>query len=112
MPGAFRQLTTRNDNLDSIELSAGPESEQAREFHFAVTWVTLFAQLDPIESAGPRPKLETPSAPVLALVPVAPMPLAASRPDRDPNASWEMTVPKMIRTEDGNFAPAESERGS
>jgi hypothetical protein len=111
MPGALRQLTTRNDNLDSIELSAGPLSEQARDFHFAVTWVTLFTQLDPIEASGRRPKVDTPS-PVLALVPVAPMPLAAPRPERDPNAGWEMTVPKMIRTEDGNFAPAESERGS
>jgi hypothetical protein len=105
MPGALRQLATRNDSSD-------PVSEQARDFHFAVTWVTLFAQLDPIEATGPRPKMDLTPAPVLALVPVAPMPLAAPRPDRDPNASWEMTVPKMIRTEDGTFAPAESEPGS
>lgn len=108
MPGALRSLTARNDNLDSIDLSAGPALEQPRDFHFAVTWVTLFAQLDPIEAAGPRPKVEAP-APVLALVPVAPMPLAAARPNRNPNAGWEMTVPKMIRTDDGNFAPVESE---
>lgn len=78
--------------------------EQARDFHFAVTWVTLFAHLDPIEAAGPRRRVESP-AQTLALVPVASAPLAEQRS----HAAWEMIVPKMIRCDDGNFTPAEGE---
>jgi hypothetical protein len=93
----------------------GPEQahEQARDFHFAVTWVTLFAHLDPIEASGPttvaapRPQLESP-APTLALVPVvASLPVMDRRPDRDSNAAWEMVVPKMIRTGPRTFIPVE-----
>jgi hypothetical protein len=82
--------------------------EQARDFHFAVTWVTLFAHLDPIEAAGPRRRVETP-APTLALVPVvAAMPLMEQHANQDYHAAWEMVVPKMVRTADGNFTPAET----
>lgn len=86
--------------------------EQAREFHFAVTWVGLFAHLDPIEATGPRPKVET-SSPSLALVPVVvSSPLfeqraMEQRPEQDSSAAWEMVVPKMIRTGARTFVPAE-----
>jgi hypothetical protein len=92
-------------------LSAGEAreqaTEQARDFHFAVTWVTLFAHLDPIEAARPRRKVEVPS-PTLALVPVAPAPLIEQRAEQRSQAAWEMVVPKMVRTGDGNFTPAET----
>ena len=84
---------------------------QPRDFHFAVTWVTLFAHLDPVLSNGPRPRSSIP-APTLALVPVvAPMPLIEQRPmptavQDESEASWEMVVPKMIRT-GRTFVPAE-----
>ena len=82
--------------------------EQARDFHFAVTWVTLFAHLDSIEAAGPRRRVEIP-APTLALVPVvASTPLMEQHADQDCHAAWEMVVPKMIRTADGSFTPAET----
>jgi hypothetical protein len=92
----------------------GPEpSEQARSFHFAVTWVTLFAHLDPIEASGPHTRVEHP-APSLALVPVvASAPLMEQRTTEQFSASWEMVVPKMIRTGARTFLPAESpERNS
>lgn len=105
--------------LTPAEVPASPASEQTlesprdfrpRDFHFAVTWVTLFAHLDLIESTGPRP-WETVS-PALALVPVvvAPAPLMeqAARYDSNAaseNAAWEMVVPKMIRTGSGEFTP-------
>ena len=102
--------------LESLgPIQRGPEQahEQPRDFHFAVTWVTLFAHLDPIETSGPttvaapRPQLESPS-PTLALVPVvASAPVMDHRPDRDSNAAWEMVVPKMIRTGPRTFIPAE-----
>lgn len=83
--------------------------EQARDFHFAVTWVTLFAHLDPIESTGPRPREENPS-PTLALVPVVVSPpLAKQRASQDYDAAWEMIVPKMIRTDQRTFIPAEDD---
>jgi hypothetical protein len=92
----------------------GPEpSEQARSFHFAVTWVTLFAHLDPIEASGPHTRVEHP-APSLALVPVVvSAPLMEQRTTEQFTASWEMVVPKMIRTGARTFLPAESpERNS
>ncbi len=87
-------------------------AEQSRDFHFAVTWVTLFAHLDPIEATGPRPRVETPQ-PMLALVPVVAAPLIEQRAERNSeavreNAAWEMVVPKMIRTGSGSFAPDET----
>jgi hypothetical protein len=83
--------------------------EQARDFQFAVTWVTLFAHLDPIESTGPRTRVENPS-PTLALVPVAVSPpLAEQRASQDFNTAWEMVVPKMIRTGERTFIPAEDQ---
>src|SRR5580658_6417073 len=87
----------------------GPEpSEQARSFHFAVTWVTLFAHLDPIEASGPHTRVEHP-APSLALVPVVvSAPLMEQRTTEQFTASWEMVVPKMIRTSARTFLPAES----
>jgi hypothetical protein len=90
----------------SIEFAPDRAAEQARDFHFAVTWVTLFAHLDPIEASGPRPRVENPSS-TLALVPVVAAPLMDQRMTQDPNAAWEMVVPKMIRTGGGSFAPAE-----
>ncbi len=92
------------------------EVEQPRNFHFAVTWATLFAHLDLIESSGPRPRAQP--APILDLVPVAPAPLVEpghreSRRDpgrdfgRDSGAAWEMVVPKMIRTGPGQFTPVD-----
>jgi hypothetical protein len=100
--------------LGSIEESRAPEAfEQPRDFHFAVTWVTLFAHLDPVQAHGPwqRPEI---SSPTLALVPVAAAPLTIEPPARrDSTAAWEMVVPKMIRTGSGDFAPVQSlEAGS
>jgi hypothetical protein len=91
-------------------LGLGPE--QARDFHFAVTWVGLFAHLDPIEAAGPRHRFENPS-PSLALVPVVASALLLEqrvmeqRADQDSSSAWEMVVPKMIRTGPRTFIPAE-----
>jgi hypothetical protein len=93
----------------------GPEQPlvQARDFHFAVTWVTLFANLNPIEATGPRTRVETPSQ-SLALVPVLiaapPMEQSADQDFRaaSQNAAWEMVVPKMIRTGQRTFQPTES----
>lgn len=83
-------------------------SVEPRAFHFAVTWVTLFAHLDLIEATGPRRRSVMPS-PTLALVPVVvPPPLMDQRGGHNSNADWEMVVPKMIRTGDGNFTPAEA----
>lgn len=87
----------------SIELGPDPVADQPRDFHFAVTWVTLFAHLDPVEAAAPRPRPTNPAS-TFALVPVVSAPLAELRD----NAAWEMIVPKMVRTESGDFSPAES----
>jgi len=109
------------ENQGSVDLSPDPAAgqptgqptEQPRDFHFAVTWVTLFAHLDPIEAAGPQPRFENPS-PSLALIPVVAAPLVEQpRPLRDPHAglghaAWEMVVPKMIRTGARTFLPADS----
>ena len=92
---------------------AEPIPLEPRDFHFAVTWVTLFAQLDPIPSTGPRPRRES-SPSSLALVPVVPLPLVepvAPLPIREADAAWEMVVPKMIRTGTGNFTPVDNEAG-
>jgi hypothetical protein len=91
--------------LPAAEIPEPVESapEQARDFHFAVTWVTLFAHLDPIEAAGPRPRVETPS-PTLALVPVV-APRPEQHASQDSSAAWEMVVPKMIRTGAANLPP-------
>ena len=86
-------------------INAGPE--QPRDFHFAVTWVTLFAHLDPIEATCLRHRPENPS-PSLALVPiVASAPLVEQPWDQDSSDAWEMVVPKMIRTGTRTFIPAE-----
>ena len=66
---------------------AGGNSEQPKEFRFAVTWETLLAQ-QPMD-------IETPVAasPSRALQVVEP-------PRRQPQtdeAAWEMVVPKMVR---------------
>jgi hypothetical protein len=93
--------------LPGAEIPGSIESghEQARDFHFAVTWVTLFAHLDPIEATGPRTRPEVP-APTLALVPVvAPAPSVEQRAAEDSHAAWEMVVPKMIRTSARTFIP-------
>jgi hypothetical protein len=96
----------------AVDIPGSIESshEQARDFHFAVTWVTLFAHLDLIESTGPRPREENPT---LALVPVVVSPpLAEQRASQDYNTAWEMIVPKMIRTGQRTFIPAEDELDS
>jgi hypothetical protein len=112
MSGASSPLTSREISVGAAGLSAAEGSdqsvEQARDFHFAVTWVTLFAHLDLIEAAGPRRRVETP-APTLALVPVVAAPLTEQRAEQRSHAAWEMVVPKMIRSDDGNFAPASGE---
>lgn len=100
------------------------EVEQPRDFHFAVTWFTLFAHLDLIESSGPRQRLQPasiPPAPILDLVPVVSAPLvepgrhdpgrdAPRESSRGSGAGWEMVVPKMIRTGPGQFTPADVPR--
>jgi hypothetical protein len=96
----------------SNELGAEQPMEQARDFHFAVTWVTLFAHLDPIEAFGPRVQGLPPA---LALVPIVAAPLVeqpvAQYPDTGgENAAWEMIVPKMVRSDTGDFFPAEREK--
>jgi hypothetical protein len=92
----------------AVDLGPEQPSQQVRSFHFAVTWVTLFAHLDPIEASGPRTRVEHP-APSLALVPVvASAPLMEQRTTEQFSASWEMVVPKMTRTSARTFLPAES----
>lgn len=102
---------TLPENLGLARLAFEQAVEQPRDFHFAVTWVTLFAHLDLIEARGPRPHAQP--APTRALVPVvASAPLCEIPAPRDPlpaseAAAWEMVVPKMIRTGTGTFAPME-----
>jgi hypothetical protein len=92
----------------TVDLGPEQPSQQIRSFHFAVTWVTLFAHLDPIEASGPHTRVEHP-APSLALVPVvASAPLMEQRTTEQFSASWEMVVPKMTRTSARTFLPAES----
>ena len=84
-------------------------AEQPRNFHFAVTWATLFAHFDLIESAGPWSPSENPS-PSLALVPVvAPAPPMLDHPPRDSGAAWDMVVPRMRRTGSGSFTRLDEE---
>jgi hypothetical protein len=86
-----------------------PDSDQPRDFHFAVTWVTLFAHLDLIESTGPRPR--APSSPVLDLIPLNRATAVLQpvvEPSRESSTGWEMVVPRMIRTGSGEFTPAEN----
>lgn len=93
--------------LGSSEL----EAEQTRDFHFAVTWVTLFAHLDLIESTGPRRSVPNPSVP-LALVPMGAAPLMEQGcPLVESSAAWEMVVPRMIRTDARMFIPLEETEG-
>ena len=105
--------------VDEDRRATASPAEQPRDFRFAVTWFALFAYLNPVEAAGPRPRFESPS-PSLALVPVVAEPPqrrraesrqsseAPQRGSHDSNAAWEMVVPKMIRTGRGDFTPAES----
>lgn len=95
------------ENPGSMELSPVQATSQPRDFHFAVTWVTLFAYLDLIEATGPRTRIENPSS-SMALVPVvASAPLMEQRTMHDSNAAWEMVVPKMIRTGARTFVPVD-----
>lgn len=106
--------------VDAFEAppTAAAELEQPRDFHFAVTWVTLFAHLDLIESSGPRARSQPAPlqpTPILDLVPVVAAPLVEAGhrtpgrdAGRDPSAAWEMVVPKMIRTGPGQFTPVDS----
>ncbi len=103
------------DRPGSVDLAPETLAEQARDFHFAVTWVTLFAHLDPIQATGPRPRVQT-APPALAVVPVVAAPLMEQRAERGynsawqnaprENTAWEMVVPKMIRTGPRSFLPA------
>jgi hypothetical protein len=100
-----------SSELASEQAIEQASAEQSRDFHFAVTWVTLFAHLDPIEASGPRSRVETPQS-TLALVPVVAAPVTEQRAERNSeaireHAAWEMVVPKMIRTGSGSFAPDE-----
>ncbi len=106
-------MAPRNvENPGSIELSPVQAAGQPRDFHFAVTWVTLFTHLDLIESTGPRSRIENPS-PSMALVPVvASAPLMEQRTTHDSNAAWEMVVPKMIRTGPRTFVPVDGTKTS
>jgi hypothetical protein len=115
--GSIAQLPIAGDAL-----AFEPVSEQARDFHFAVTWFGLFAHVGPIESGARRPRLEEPSS-SLALVPVvASAPFVEQRAleqrvaqqftPPDSNAAWEMVVPKMIRTGSRTFVPADDGRQS
>jgi hypothetical protein len=98
------------DDAGSIELSQVQAAGQTRDFHFAVTWVTLFAHLDLIEATGPRPRMENPS-PSMALIPVVTSsPLMEQRTTQDSNAAWEMVVPKMIRTGPRTFVPVDDKQ--
>lgn len=101
--------------FESPETAIAPKTEVAeverpRDFHFAVTWVTLFAHLDLMESSGPWPRPQP--TPVLDLVPVVPQPLVepGRNSGRDAGSGWEMVVPKMIRTGPGQFTPIDVPR--
>lgn len=103
------------ESVGLTEPSIAQTTEQPRDFHFAVTWVTLFAHLDLVPANGPWRRSEAPS-PTLALVPVVASPLIIDPPaHHDSNASlgaaaWEMVVPKMIRSGTGDFTPAEDNK--
>jgi len=89
----------------AVESSGEQSFDRPRHFHFAVTWVTLFAHLDLVHSTGPRPKIEV--APTLALVPSVVVPAVIAQPAAALGGeAWEMVVPKMIRTGSGDFTPA------
>jgi hypothetical protein len=97
---------TADEGADSIELASEQASEQPRNFHFAVTWVALFAHLGPIQSTGPRTQPGN-SSPTRALVPVVANPIVEQRQNQDFNTAWEMVVPRMIRTASRTFLPAD-----
>jgi hypothetical protein len=116
-------MSPRSSDFEPAEFepenSPYQRADRPRDFHFAVTWVTLFLHLDPIQANGPRPRPASPPS-TLALVPVVAAPLAEQRGSQNPrpgwenadreNAAWEMVVPKMVRNESGDFSPAESGR--
>ena len=75
-------------------------SEQPKAFQFDVTWHTLLAHLQPVETSQTDPVAvvvpeveivprETPSRALQVVEP-------PTRP-RDEEAAWEMVVPKMVR---------------
>jgi len=104
MPAALSPALSHEDDARPNEI----DTEQPRDFHFAVTWFTLFAHLNLIEAAGPwhpvavvQPR-EIPST-ALALASVA----APPAPQEVLSVKWEMVVPKMIRNQAGDFTPAE-----
>jgi hypothetical protein len=68
---------------------AGGNSEQPKEFRFAVTWETLLVQ-QPLVVALPQPVVTAPSRALQVVEP------PARRPPAD-EAAWEMVVPKMVR---------------
>ena len=67
MPAPLAAIESPRSLAPGTELAA----EQPRNFHFAVTWVTLFSHLDPIESTHRRPRPAPPASAPLALI-VAP----------------------------------------
>jgi hypothetical protein len=74
----------------------GGNSEQPKEFRFAVTWETLLIQQplaqqqQPVVVALPQPVVTAPSRALQVVEP------PARRPPDD-EAAWEMVVPKMVR---------------
>ena len=108
--------------LESQELGQPgfePASEQPRDFHFAVTWVTLFAHLDLIESKGRFTHVAASASQALIPVVATPLPEIARPGPGAPfgtaawdTPAWEMTVPKMIRTDVGTFSPAQESEAS
>lgn len=111
------RMTARTSSLapqHNPPLTPDELAEQPRDFHFAITWATLFADLDVIESSGPYAPLE--NRPTLALVPAPAVPSATrATPAIDPqvehlqaDAAWEMVVPKMVRTAARTFVKPEN----
>jgi hypothetical protein len=74
------------------------DAQQPKDFCFAVTWQTLFAQLQPVEITKTNP-----TAVVVAPLEVVEMPTRALQVVEPPlrpridEAAWEMVVPKMVR---------------
>jgi hypothetical protein len=73
---------------------AGVNSEQPKEFRFAVTWETLLVQQplaqQPLVVDLPQPVVTAPARALQVVEPPARRPL-------DDEAAWEMVVPKMVR---------------
>ncbi|MGA2214983.1 MAG: hypothetical protein ABSH31_17040 [Bryobacteraceae bacterium] len=69
----------------------GGNSEQPKDFRFAVSWEMLLAQ--PVLALPQPAAVKSPAAPSHALQVVEP----PRRPPQGDEAAWEMVVPKMVR---------------